>query len=89
MSELIRGSSALESFSFWLPALFALLSVVTVRGLRQRLREIADGLAKSPANLRNGSRALAEVLPNAELRELEGTHSFRLEVLAPVLADCG
>jgi hypothetical protein len=27
------------------------------------------------------------VLPNAELRELDGTHSFRLEVLAPVLAD--
>jgi uncharacterized membrane protein YbhN (UPF0104 family) len=29
-------------FSFWLPALGALLSVVTIRGLRTRLREVAE-----------------------------------------------
>jgi pimeloyl-ACP methyl ester carboxylesterase len=44
--------------------------------------------AKSPAVLREGSRALAEVLPNAELRELEGvSHNVKMNVLAPVLAD--
>ncbi len=44
--------------------------------------------AKSPAVLRDGSRALAEVLPNAELRELEGvSHNVKMNVLAPVLAD--
>ena len=44
--------------------------------------------AKSPINLRHGSRAIAEVLPNAELRELEGmNHNFSNEVLAPVLAE--
>ncbi len=43
--------------------------------------------AKSPAVLRQGSRVLAEVLPNAELRELEGvSHNVKMGVLAPVLA---
>jgi pimeloyl-ACP methyl ester carboxylesterase len=43
--------------------------------------------AKSPAELRKGSRALAEVLPNAELRELEGvSHNVDMKMLAPVLA---
>ena len=43
---------------------------------------------KSPAVLRDGSRALAEVLPNAELRALEGlSHNVKMDVLAPVLAD--
>jgi pimeloyl-ACP methyl ester carboxylesterase len=43
--------------------------------------------AKSPAVLQQGSRALAEVLPNAELRELEGlSHNVKMNVLAPVLA---
>jgi pimeloyl-ACP methyl ester carboxylesterase len=42
----------------------------------------------SPSNLQKGSRALAEVLPNAELRELEGmSHRLKVEVLAPVLAE--
>ena len=41
--------------------------------------------SNSPINLKHGSRALAEVLPNAELRELDGTHNFKLKVLAPVL----
>jgi pimeloyl-ACP methyl ester carboxylesterase len=44
--------------------------------------------AKSPAALRQGSRALADVLPNAELRELEGVgHNVKMDVLAPVLTE--
>jgi pimeloyl-ACP methyl ester carboxylesterase len=44
--------------------------------------------AKSPAVLQQGSRALAEVLPNAELRELQGiSHNLKMNVLAPVLAE--
>jgi pimeloyl-ACP methyl ester carboxylesterase len=44
--------------------------------------------AKSPAVLQEGSRALAQVLPNAELRELEGvSHNLKMDVLAPVLAE--
>jgi pimeloyl-ACP methyl ester carboxylesterase len=44
--------------------------------------------AKSPAVLQEGSRALAQVLPNAELRELEGiSHNLKMNVLAPVLAE--
>jgi pimeloyl-ACP methyl ester carboxylesterase len=43
--------------------------------------------AKSAAVLQEGSRALAEVLPNAELRELERvSHNAKMNVLAPVLA---
>ena len=42
--------------------------------------------AKSPSNLKNGSRALAEVLPNAQLSALEGMgHRLKVKVLAPVL----
>jgi pimeloyl-ACP methyl ester carboxylesterase len=44
--------------------------------------------AKSPAELQQGSRALAEVLPNAELRALEGvSHNVKMNLLAPLLAD--
>jgi pimeloyl-ACP methyl ester carboxylesterase len=44
--------------------------------------------AKSPAVLQQGSQALAEVLPNAELRELAGvSHNVKMNVLAPVLAE--
>ena len=44
--------------------------------------------ARSPAVLRAGSRALAWVLPNAELRELAGvSHNVKMSVLAPVVAD--
>jgi pimeloyl-ACP methyl ester carboxylesterase len=44
--------------------------------------------AKSPAVLQEGSRALAEVLPDAELRRLEGvSHNVKMNVLAPVLAE--
>lgn len=44
--------------------------------------------SKSPTNLQKGSRALAEALPNAELRELPGqNHNFSTSALAPILAD--
>jgi pimeloyl-ACP methyl ester carboxylesterase len=43
---------------------------------------------KSPTVLQQGSRALAQVLPNAELRELEGvSHNLKMNRLAPVLAE--
>jgi pimeloyl-ACP methyl ester carboxylesterase len=42
--------------------------------------------AKSPAELQKGSRALAEVLPNATLRALAGqSHIVSMTVLVPVL----
>ena len=38
--------------------------------------------------LKAGSRALARVLPNAQLRELAGvSHNVKMRVLAPVVAD--
>jgi pimeloyl-ACP methyl ester carboxylesterase len=44
--------------------------------------------AKSPVVLQQGSRALADVLPNAELRTLEGvSHNLKMKKLAPVLAE--
>jgi pimeloyl-ACP methyl ester carboxylesterase len=44
--------------------------------------------SKSAAVLQKGSRALAEVLPNAELRELQGvSHNVKPQALAPVLAE--
>ena len=44
--------------------------------------------SRSPAVLQEGSRALAGVLPSAELRELEGvSHNLKMPALAPLLAD--
>jgi pimeloyl-ACP methyl ester carboxylesterase len=43
---------------------------------------------KSPVVLQEGSRALADVLPNAEQHALEGvSHNVKMKALAPVLAD--
>jgi pimeloyl-ACP methyl ester carboxylesterase len=43
---------------------------------------------KSPAVLQQGSRALAEVLADAQLRRLEGTsHNVKMKLLAPVLTE--
>ncbi|RBM10327.1 alpha/beta hydrolase [Prauserella sp. PE36] len=48
---------------------------------------VADG-GKSPAWMRNGVKALADLLPGAEYRTLPGqTHMIKAKVLAPVLAD--
>jgi pimeloyl-ACP methyl ester carboxylesterase len=44
--------------------------------------------AKTMDVLKQGSRAVAEVLPNAELRELNGVgHNVKMPVLAPVLKE--
>lgn len=46
---------------------------------------VLDGGA-SPAYMHNGAHAIAEVLPNARYRTLDGqTHEVAVEVLAPVL----
>jgi pimeloyl-ACP methyl ester carboxylesterase len=43
---------------------------------------------KSPKVLQEGSRALAEVLPNAELRTLPGvSHNLKMRAIAPVIAE--
>jgi pimeloyl-ACP methyl ester carboxylesterase len=48
---------------------------------------VMDG-GKSPDWMRNGSRALAGVLPNAQYRTLEGqTHMVKPDVHAPVLEE--
>ena len=47
-------------FSFWLPALGALLSVVTVRGLRARLREVAAARPASSGPLSGGMSPVPE-----------------------------
>jgi pimeloyl-ACP methyl ester carboxylesterase len=44
--------------------------------------------SKSPSNLKYGSHAIAEVLPNAELREVEGqTHNISVDALVKLLTD--
>jgi pimeloyl-ACP methyl ester carboxylesterase len=44
--------------------------------------------ANSPDELQEGSRALAEVLPNAELRVLDRvSHNVKMNLLAPILTD--
>ena len=48
---------------------------------------VVDG-GKSPAWMRHGMQALAEVLPNAKLRTLKGqTHMVQPKVLAPLLTE--
>ncbi len=43
---------------------------------------------KSPASLQKGSRALAEILPDAQLRALEGvSHRLKADALVPVLSE--
>jgi pimeloyl-ACP methyl ester carboxylesterase len=44
--------------------------------------------AKSPAQLRNAARAIAEILPNAQHRELpKQSHNPSMKALAPVIAE--
>ncbi len=48
---------------------------------------VLDG-GKSPAWMRNGNKALADILPRAAYRTLPGqTHMVKVEVLAPALID--
>jgi pimeloyl-ACP methyl ester carboxylesterase len=48
---------------------------------------VMDG-GKSPTWMRNAMKSLANILPNAKLRTLEGqTHMVKPEILAPVLAE--
>ena len=42
LGSALLGAVAFRVFSFWIPALGALLSVATMRGLRERLREVAE-----------------------------------------------
>jgi uncharacterized membrane protein YbhN (UPF0104 family) len=48
LSAALLGAVAFRVFSFWLPALIAVLSVATMRGLRSRLRQIARARAGHP-----------------------------------------
>jgi pimeloyl-ACP methyl ester carboxylesterase len=55
-------------------------------GTKVRTLVIVGG--KSPAFFHNGTRMLADLLPNAERRVLDGqTHMVKAKVLAPVLVD--
>jgi len=55
-------------------------------GTKVRTLVIVGG--KSPACFHNGTRMLADLLPNAERRVLDGqTHMVKAKVLAPVLTD--
>jgi pimeloyl-ACP methyl ester carboxylesterase len=48
---------------------------------------IMDG-GKSPTWMRNGTKALAQVVPNARYRTIEGqTHMLKPEAIAPILKD--
>jgi pimeloyl-ACP methyl ester carboxylesterase len=79
-----------------LPYDWAALGEHTMRGEPLRRKEWASVTVpalvvygdKSSTNLQKGSRALAEVLPNAELRALEGvSHNLKVKPLAPILLE--
>jgi len=52
----LLGAVAFRVFNFWLPALVAVGSALTVRGLRERLREVADGRRRQAVTV--GEQAL-------------------------------
>jgi hypothetical protein len=53
-----------------------------------RAPETRSSAGREPGGTPISSRALSQVLPNAELRQLEGvSHNVKMNVLAPVLAD--
>jgi pimeloyl-ACP methyl ester carboxylesterase len=55
---------------------------------RATMATLAVDGGKSPAYMRNGMRALADVLPNATYRTLPGqTHMVNAKVLVPVVAE--
>ena len=47
----LLGAIAFRVFSFWLPAIWALLSLATLRGLRARLHAVAERRAEPPMAL--------------------------------------
>jgi uncharacterized membrane protein YbhN (UPF0104 family) len=51
LSGALLGAVAFRVFNFWLPALGALLSIVTVRGLRARLHEVAEARREPSLNV--------------------------------------
>jgi pimeloyl-ACP methyl ester carboxylesterase len=86
----------LEANAMTLPYDWAALGEHTMRGEPLRSAEWASVTVptlvvyggKSPTNLQKGSRALAEVLPNAQLRVLEGvSHNLKVKRLAPILLE--
>jgi uncharacterized membrane protein YbhN (UPF0104 family) len=48
LSSALLGAVGFRVFTFWIPALAALLSVITLRGLRARLHEVAAARELSP-----------------------------------------
>lgn len=85
----------LKATALTLPYDWAALGAHNMRGNPLRPEEWASVTvpalvvhgSKSPTNLQHGSRALAEVLPNAERRVIDGTHNVRTGLLAPLLAE--
>lgn len=86
----------LEAGALTLPYDWAALGEQNMRGEPLRSEQFASVTAptlvvhgsKSPTNLRKGSRALADVLPNAELRALPGvSHNLKVKPLAPMLLE--
>jgi pimeloyl-ACP methyl ester carboxylesterase len=84
----------MEATANTLPYEWAALGEHNMQGDRLRAAEWASVSvpalvvygAKSPANLQKGSRALAEVLPNARLEAIAGMgHRLKVKLLAPVL----
>jgi uncharacterized membrane protein YbhN (UPF0104 family) len=51
LSGALLGAIAFRLFSFWLPAIGALASLATLRGLRARLRAVAERRAEPPVAL--------------------------------------
>jgi len=51
LSGALLGAIAFRLFSFWLPAVGALLSLATLRGLRARLRAVAERRSEPPMAL--------------------------------------
>ena len=74
-------------FSFWLPALLALLSLATLRGLKARLRAIAEGAGRSRGDAQSSTamaqsrpgriRNIADLESVAQLSRADGRHQER------------
>jgi pimeloyl-ACP methyl ester carboxylesterase len=86
----------LSANAMTLPYDWAALGQHNMRGEPLRSEEFASVTvptlvvhgAKSPTNLQKGSRALADVLPDAELRSLAGaSHNLKARALAPMLLE--